>query len=113
MYEDARSRRCIMVVEAAKRAGYSVMGPVPSVEDALEILNGNEAPDAAILDVNLRDVMVYPVADALVARGIPFIFATGCNLGSLPKRYARARCLGKPVETSAVIQEVEHLFDAA
>ena len=56
-------------------AGAHVLGPAASVEDATALI-GNEATiDAAILDVNLRGDMVFPLADALRERGIPFAFA--------------------------------------
>ncbi|CAO4155252.1 hypothetical protein LPLAFNJD_LOCUS4398 [Methylorubrum aminovorans] len=55
-----------------------VIGPAASVEVALELIAANEH-DAAVLDINLHEVMSYPVAEALLARGIPFVFATGYN----------------------------------
>lgn len=70
-------------------AGARVLGPVPSVEGALDLL-GQETPDVAILGVPLHGEPVFPVADALAAGGVPFLFATG---------YHRAmRLLGSPAQ---------------
>ena len=54
--------------------------------------------DGAILDVNLGGgEKVYPAADALALRGVPFIFATGYGLGALDQRYSQTQVLAKPV----------------
>ncbi|WP_267359988.1 MULTISPECIES: response regulator [unclassified Methylobacterium] len=80
------------------RSGAEVLGPVASVDRALALISSNSAIDAAVLDVNLRDVMVFPVADALTTRGVPFIFATGYEGTIIPKRYAHVQRCEKPVE---------------
>lgn len=62
-----------------------------------------EKVDAAILDVNLGGERVYPVADALAARDVPFLFATGYGPSGLEERYPDRTVLSKPyVETSLV-----------
>jgi len=60
-----------------EQVGAVVVGPVPSVTDALTVLTQEEAIDGAVLDVNLRGEKAYPVADALRERGIPFVLSTG------------------------------------
>jgi CheY-like chemotaxis protein len=77
-------------------AGAEVLGPIASVEDATAFLAGEPRIDAAVLDVNLRGDMVFPVADALRARGIPFAFATGYDEWALPERFADAPRVEKP-----------------
>ena len=57
--------------------GSIVVGPVPSVERAIKTVESNPEIDAAILDVNLGGAKAYPVADALLAGNIPFVFASG------------------------------------
>ena len=58
-------------------AGAAVVGPVPSVDRALDLIE-DVRPDAAVLDVNLGDGdRVYPMADKLGALGVPYLFATG------------------------------------
>lgn len=59
--------------------------------------------DVAILDVNLGGERVYPVADALAARDVPFMFATGYGPEGLDDRYPERTVLSKPyVEASLV-----------
>jgi hypothetical protein len=51
----------------------------------------------AILDIKLGDELVYPLADALRDRGVPFIFATGYDASAIPKVYKDVPLMEKPV----------------
>lgn len=86
------------VAAELERLGAMVVGPVPSVREALALLDGGPAPDAAILDINLGGELAYPVADALRRRGIPFIFATGYDASAIPPAYADVPRVEKPVD---------------
>jgi CheY-like chemotaxis protein len=86
------------IARAFTTSGADILGPANSVEDALTLVVGAEHIDAAVLDINLQGKMVYPVADALAARGIPFVFATGYDAVSIPSRYAGVKCFTKPVD---------------
>ena len=55
-----------------------------------------------MLDVNLRGEMAFPVDDALIERGVPFVFATGYSADALPRRYASVPRCDKPVEPDAL-----------
>ena len=59
-------------------AGWSVVGPVATLERALETIE-LERLDAALLDVRINDHDAFAVADVLMARRIPFIFVSGFN----------------------------------
>ena len=87
--------------------GISVAATCASVPDAMRAIEDN-APQAAILDVNLRGQLVYPVADRLLDRGIPFVFVTGYGRESIDRRYSFVKVLEKPVERQAL----EGLFAA-
>jgi len=77
-------------------SGAEVVGPAASVEEATALLAGDAAIDAAVLDVNLRGDMVFPVADALRERGVPFAFATGYDQWTLPERFTDSPRVEKP-----------------
>jgi DNA-binding response OmpR family regulator len=124
MSEGALSGRRILVVEddyflaeewnrKLKAAGAAVLGPVPSVEAALELLEADDAPDLVVLDVNLGGQMAYPVADALIARKVPFLFMTGYDQSSLPERFAAMPRLEKPIEARAILGELRRLLNTA
>ncbi|MBZ8135235.1 response regulator [Afifella sp. IM 167] len=61
---------------ALKEAGYRVIGPFERVVEGLDAL-GSEAPDAALLDVKLRDGEVFPLARRLHEKGVPITFFSG------------------------------------
>ena len=92
-YMMAEDLRCDL-----EEAGAQVIGPVPSVADALRLLATEMSIDAAILDVNLRGEKAYPVADALRERGIPFVLATGYERWALPDTYKDLPRCDKPVD---------------
>ena len=77
--------------------GCAVVGPAAHVNQALAMLDA-EAIDAAVLDVNLNGQNSYPVADALAARGVPFVFSTGYHKDSLPNSYQSFPVLQKPFD---------------
>jgi DNA-binding NtrC family response regulator len=91
--------------------GADVVGPVATVDKALALIATSSEIDAAVLDVNLRDVMVFPVADALEMRGVPFIFATGYEGTAIPARYAHIQRCEKPVGMNALAQALSHEID--
>ena len=54
-----------------------------------------------------------PVADGLRARGVPFLFATGCDRDALPARYADVPRREKPFEAGAILRALERLIGPA
>jgi CheY-like chemotaxis protein len=64
------------IADAFARLEVETVGPAGSVKQALELVEHGGRLDAAVLDIDLRGDVVYPVADALRARGVPFVFAT-------------------------------------
>jgi len=81
--------------------GVQVIGPVGGLAEALALVEA--APiDGAVLDINLRGEMVFPLADALAARGVPYVFATGYGRETIPARHRDAPTLSKPVDVAAL-----------
>lgn len=87
-----------------EESGAEVLGPAGNIENALDLIASTPQIDGAVLDVNLGDVMVYPVADALKDREVPFVFATGYDKTMIPARYADVPLCEKPVEATQVVQ---------
>lgn len=85
-------------------AGVDVLGPVPDLQGAVALLAREPAPDAAILDVSLGRELVYPLADALSAQGIPFIFATGFDASEVPAAYANVPRCEKPYNAERCLE---------
>lgn len=91
-------------------AGAQVLGPVPSVADAQALIAAEARIDAAVLDINLRGEMVFPVADQLTGRGVPFAFATGYDEWALPDRFAGAPRVEKPLRGARVLALLEPML---
>jgi CheY-like chemotaxis protein len=81
--------------------GVQVVGPVGGLNEALALAATSEL-DGAILDINLGGETVFPLADALAARGVPYVFATGYARESIPELYRQAPILSKPVDVAAL-----------
>jgi ActR/RegA family two-component response regulator len=113
---DRLKGRCLLLVEdeyliaadlarSLEHLGVEVIGPAASVEHALELVESEgDRLDGAVLDINLRDELVYPVADALAARGVPFVFTTGYDAVAIPNPYARAPRCEKPVDQVQLVR---------
>jgi len=83
--------------------GCAVIGPASRVRQALELLDG-EPVEAAVLDLNIAGELVYPVADKLGNRGLPYIFVTGYGTSGLGEPYRSRPVLEKPFARRALLQ---------
>ncbi|NWJ27591.1 Crp/Fnr family transcriptional regulator [Rhizobium sp. Td3] len=82
--------------------GINVVGPVPSIDLAQERLRTESDIAGAVLDIKLNDELVFPIADELERRGVPFVFATGFEPDIVPARHADKIVLRKPAEGRAI-----------
>ncbi|MCQ8239563.1 response regulator [Rhizosaccharibacter radicis] len=93
-------------------AGAIVVGPVPTVEHALKLLRDQVPVDGAILDVNLGGVLVFPLADTLARRQVPFVFTTGYDPAGLPERFLHIPTCEKPFTTTTIMTAVAQAMHA-
>ena len=77
--------------------GYAVAAAVGSIAEAQQVAANGEF-SAAVLDVNLDGLDIFPVADILAGRGLPFVFVTGYGERNLPERYRDRPALQKPFQ---------------
>jgi CheY-like chemotaxis protein len=91
--------------------GYTVAAEAARIDEALEATKTAEF-DLAILDVNLDGQPISPVVDALVARGTPFVFATGYGERGLPEPYRNRPTLKKPFQMEGLKQMLESALEA-
>jgi DNA-binding response OmpR family regulator len=85
----------LLIENVLQEHGCVVVGPVGKLDTAMR-LAGSEALDAAILDVNIRGGHVFPVAERLRARCIPFALASGYGDWALPEALQNQPRLTKP-----------------
>lgn len=89
--------------------GYEVAGSAASVDQALADLPDAQT-DLVIIDVNLAGTPSFPVADALRAQGVPFLFTTGYGQQGLPERFADAPVLAKPFRRQDIESALTRVF---
>ena len=92
-----------------EQLGMQVLGPVPSVQAAIDMIDQNPV-DAAILDINLGNETSFPVAHALQERGIPFVFITGYDDMILEDKLLEGYALfRKPIRVEALCEAVRRI----
>jgi DNA-binding response OmpR family regulator len=100
------------LVRALARGGLQVVGPVATLGGAERLLE-DEPIDCAILDINLRGEMAFPIADRLDAVGIPYLFATGYSRVSIPDRFSGVGHVEKPFDAEHVVAMLSEAIRAA
>ncbi len=98
----------LMMEDMLADIGHTPVGPATRVENALKLVDEGGF-DAAILDIKLDGQDSYPVADALTAHAIPFVFASGYSAGRLHEKYRGVPSVQKPFLQS----ELERVLDSA
>jgi len=95
----------LQLEETLHSLGCEVVGPYGELHAALAGARRSEI-DFAILDVNLNGTMVYPLAEELRERGVPFMFLTGYGRSSLPERFQATPRLSKPYDPATLLREI-------
>jgi PAS domain S-box-containing protein len=87
----------MMIQDTLAEFGFQVIGPLSTASEALAAARESHF-DAAVLDINLGDGLVYTVAEILGVRGVPFVFVTGYDIDSVDPRFSDIPILQKPIE---------------
>ena len=88
--------------------GCSVVGPAADLAEAMELARTGDF-DAALLDVNLGGKAIFPVADLLRERGLPFVFASGYGEAGIEASHRGAPVLQKPFRESDLSKALKGL----
>jgi len=119
---ERRAARRVLVVEdeaivalaltsALTNEGWETVGPATTIEDAYQLLGDAQPPDVAILDINLDGVPIYPLAQILQARDIPFVFYSGYSNPALDPRFQNVPLIGKPARVHTINSELRRLVE--
>jgi CheY-like chemotaxis protein len=98
----------MLLEDMLAEAGHTIIGPLARVDQAVKAAQ-EQTPDLAILDVNVGGDEVYPVAEVLAARGIPFAFATGYGAQGLRDPWQHRPTLQKPFHRNDLFAMVAEL----
>jgi CheY-like chemotaxis protein len=101
----------MMIEDLIVDLGHDVVGVAGRLEQALSLAQ-ELAIDFAIVDVNLNGLHTYPVAEALKARGVPFVFATGYGSAGLKDEWKKSPVLQKPFQPEDLAHAIESLARA-
>jgi len=88
--------------ETLTEFGLIIAGMARSVTEALRLAREGDV-NLALLDVNIGHEKIDPVADALAARGCPFIFTTGCGRAGLPEAHLQRPMVEKPFYVEEIL----------
>lgn len=115
MKNDRNARRVLVIEDemivamglemVLEDAGYEVLGPFGCLDQALDAARNGQM-DMALLDVNVRGEAIFPVADVLATRGIPYAFLTGYGREAFPTEFNADRVLSKPFHPDQLISTV-------
>lgn len=94
----------LMLEDMLAEFGCILAGVAATVDEALTRILTTPEIDAAILDVNIAGRTIFPVADILVERHVPFVFSTGNPSPELARRYPASRLLAKPYAPEALAE---------
>ncbi len=92
--------------------GCEIVGPAARIPAALD-LAGSAEIDAAVLDVYVAGQAIWPVADALTARGVPLIFTTGYGESGLQGDYVSHTVVQKPFQLDDLVKALSTSLSGA
>ena len=99
----------MMLEDVLGEEGCEIVGPAARLGKAVALAS-NEPIDAAILDLNVASEEVYPVAEVLTDRRIPFAFVSGYGSSRIPADYRDRPTLQKPFRASALVELVKAML---
>ncbi|HYT41973.1 MAG TPA: response regulator [Methylomirabilota bacterium] len=89
--------------------GYSIIGPFARLDKVLKAIS-TQAFDGAVLDINIRGGLIYPVAEILMERAIPFLLITGYAECSIEEKFRKCPILHKPFTMRSLTQKINIIF---
>jgi DNA-binding response OmpR family regulator len=101
----------MLVEDMLEDLGHVPIGPAARLDAGVRLAN-SETLDLAILDINLGGTKSFPIADVLIARGVPVIFATGYGASGLDQRFLSFPVIAKPF-SEAVLKNAIYRAAAA
>jgi len=100
----------LATIDFLENIGCEVVGPAARLGMAIRLAQ-SESLDAAVLDINLAGDMVWPVAEVLRRRGVPFIFLSAHpRLSEIPVPFAAVPRMEKPLEQNRLLRQLSAIW---
>ena len=98
------------VARELRNAGAEVVGPAASLPQAMRLIAHTPQLDAAILDINLRETLAYPLVDRLIDADVRVLISSGYDDAMIPDRYRHLPRCEKPVSPQKLLAAAETLW---
>jgi CheY-like chemotaxis protein len=98
----------LMLADLLGELGYEVIALAANVQEAQQHAEKAQI-DLALLDVNLGGEKVFPVADVLTRRGLPFCFVTGYGTAGISAAHNSRPVLQKPFQKDDLARTLRDL----
>lgn len=92
--------------------GITVIGPAGKLDEGLDLARTVEPLHGAILDVNISNETVFPIADELIERNVPIVFATAYDMTMLPARFRHFPRVDKPMDPGQILRAVRQMCES-
>lgn len=99
-----------LLLDILERAGATVLGPFPSLQMAHAAL-ASVRPDAALLDVNLIDGDVFPLAAHLQQSEVPYVFFSASSPSHVPSTLQPRAFLKKPASLKDIVTAIDGMLE--
>ena len=94
----------LLTIDALESVGCEIVGPAARVAEAVQLAQ-SEPLDAAVLDIDIGGEMIWPVAEELHRRGVPFLFLSAVTqLMIFPALFTAVPRLDKPLEQNRLLR---------
>jgi DNA-binding NtrC family response regulator len=92
--------------------GCKVVGPAPNMAVGRALID-SEKIDAALVDVHIRGERVFPLCEALAAKGVPFVLTSGYADWNMPEKWRDRPRLQKPYTLDQIGEALKRLLSAS
>ena len=95
-----------------EQSGAEVVGPIGNLPDAMRQA-AKDGFEVAVVDLNLREEMAYPLARVLRQQEVPFVFATSYSQSAIPSEFASVKRWEKPYDEDLLVADLARICSAA
>jgi DNA-binding response OmpR family regulator len=99
----------LTTIDLLENIGCEIVGPAARLAAAVQLAQ-SESLDAAVLDINIAGEMIWPVAEELQRRGVPFLFFSAYPQSVVPALFATRPRLDKPLDKNRLLTDLSAIW---